>query len=98
MFRKLNTKHGNERPRKLQYLRTNKALAKHDLKTKNWSHLEREQTVKGGKERRREEEEEEEKRKKEESSQGMELWIFGMETTLGMDFVWITWNFKVLYG
>ena len=20
-----------------------------------------------------------------------------METTLGMDFVWITWNFKVLY-
>ena len=35
--------------------------------------------MKGGKERRREEEEEEEKRKKEESSQGMELWIFGME-------------------
>ena len=32
------------------------------------------------------------------SSQGMELWIFSMETTLGMDFVWIAWNFKVLYG
>ena len=28
----------------------------------------------------------------------MELWIFGMETTLSMDFVWITWNFKALYG
>ena len=35
--------------------------------------------------RRREEEEEEIKQK-------------GMETTLGMDFVWITWNFKALYG
>ena len=23
---------------------------------------------------------------------------FCMETTLGMDFVWITWNFKALYG
>ena len=22
----------------------------------------------------------------------------GMGTTLGMDFVWITWNFKALYG
>ena len=22
----------------------------------------------------------------------------GMETTLSMDFVWITWNFKALYG
>ena len=28
----------------------------------------------------------------------MELRIFGMETTLSMDFVWITWNFKALYG
>ena len=32
------------------------------------------------------------------SQKGMELWTFGMEITLGMDFVWITWNFKVLYG
>ena len=23
---------------------------------------------------------------------------FCMETTLSMDFVWITWNFKALYG
>ena len=35
--------------------------------------------------RRREEEEEEIKQK-------------GMETTLSMDFVWITCNFKALYG
>ena len=49
----------------------------------------------GGKERRIEEEEEEEKRKKEEASQGMELWDFCMETTLGMDFVWII---RILYG
>ena len=70
------------------------ALANMGFKDQNWSHvLERRETVEREGERR-----EEEKRKKEESSQGMELWIFGMETTLGMDFVWITWNFKVLYG
>ena len=44
----------------------NMALTNMDLKTKNWSHVGEEQTVKRGKERRREEEEEEEKRKKEE--------------------------------
>ena len=39
-----------------------------------------------------------ERKKKEDSSQasqGMELWIFGMETTLSMDFVWITWNLRL---
>ena len=40
------------------------ALTNMDLKTKNWSHVGEEQTVKRGKERRREEEEEEEKKRK----------------------------------
>ena len=63
--------------------------------------LREEQTVKGGKERRRKEEEEEEKRKKEDSSQDQaKVWNFEfcMETTLGMDFVWIIWNVKAFYG
>ena len=25
----------------------------------------------------------------------MELWIFGMETTLNMNFVWITWKLRL---
>ena len=41
--------------------------------------------------RRREEEEEEEKRKEEESIQESQ----GMETTLSMNFVWITWNLRL---
>ena len=50
----------------------------------------------GEKEQKREGEGEEKKkgrrwRSKDQASQGM-------ETTLGMDFVWITWNFKALYG
>ena len=68
------------------------ALTNMDLKTKNWSHLGRRNKPYGEKEkrrgrgrRRREEEEEEIKQK-------------GMETTLSMDFVWITWNFKAWYG
>ena len=44
------------------------ALINMDLKTKNWSHVGEEQTVKRGKERRREEEEEEEKKRKRRSS------------------------------
>ena len=44
------------------------ALTNMDLKTKNWSHLGEEKTVKRGKERRREEEEEEEKKKMERRS------------------------------
>ena len=74
----------------------NKALANMGLKRpKLVSFWEGEQNVK-------EKEKGEKKRKKmegqDQGQQGMELWIFGMETTLGMDFVWITWNFKVLYG
>ena len=42
-----------------------------------------------GEERRREEEEEEEKKRKRGSSQQ------GMETTLSMNFVWITWNLRL---
>ena len=38
--------------------------------------------------------EETRKRKKEEPRSSQQ----GMETTLSMDFVWITWNFKALYG
>ena len=51
-----------------------------------------EQTVKGGKERRRKEEEEEEKRKEDSSQDQAKVWNFEfcMETTLSMDFVWIT--------
>ena len=71
----------------------NKALAKiWDLKAKLVSNLggelknEWEKEKRRGRGRRRREEEEEEIKQK------------GMETTLGMDFVWITWNFKALYG
>ena len=44
-------------------------------------------------EERRGEEEKEEKRKKGDSSQ--EPSQKGMETTLSMDFVWITWNLRL---
>ena len=57
-----------------------------NLKTKLVSFVGEEENVKREKE---EEEEEEEKRKEEESiqaSQGMELWIFGMEITLKYEF------------
>ena len=47
-----------------------------ELKDQNWSHL-------GRKEKR--EGEGEEKRKRKRRSRGMELWIFGMETTLIME-------------
>ena len=60
------------------------ALTKFGFKDQNWSHLE------GGtnrEERRREEEEEEEEKPR--SSQQ------GMETTLSMDFVLITWNLRL---
>ena len=53
----------------------------------------------GKKEKR---EEEEKKRKKREETRSSKprygTLDFCMETTLGMDFIWITWNFKVLYG
>ena len=52
----------------LKMQRPNMALTKHGFKTKNWSHLEKDQTVeRRGKERRRgrrREEEEEKKREK----------------------------------
>ena len=75
------------------------ALANMGFKDQNWSHFGKEKKREGGEEEKR-------KRKKRRSRPTrygtiwfcMELWIFGMETTLGMDFVWITWNFKVLYG
>ena len=40
------------------------------------------------------------RRRREEEEEGIKpkrygTWIFGMETTLSMDFVWITW---ILYG
>ena len=65
------------------------ALTNMDFKTKNWSHVGEEQTVKRGKERRREEEEEEEKKRKKME----EPKRYGT-----LDFVWITWNCKALYG
>ena len=57
-----------------------------DLKTKNWSHVGEEQTVK----REEEEEEEEEEKKRKRRSRGMELWIFGMETNIdcGLYDIW----------
>ena len=39
--------------------------------------------------------EEKRKRKKKEEPRSSQQ---GMETTLSMDFLWITWNFKALYG
>ena len=60
------------------------AFTKSGFKDHNWSHLE-EGTNR--EERRREEEEEEEEKPR--SSQQ------GMETTLSMDFVWITWNLRL---
>ena len=54
----------------------------------NWERTRRE-------ERRGEEEEEEEKKRREVQAKIKQK---GMETTLSMDFVWITWNFKALYG
>ena len=45
-----------------------------------------------------EEEEEEKKRKRRSSKPRYGTLNFCMETTLSMDFVWITWNFKALYG
>ena len=65
------------------------ALTNMDLKTKNWSHVEEEQTLKRGKERRREEEEEEEKRKKEEPKS--KVWNLGF-------LYGTTWAFKALNG
>ena len=46
----------------------------------------------------REEEEEEEKKRRREIKPRYGTLDFCMETTLGMGFVWITWNFKALYG
>ena len=45
-----------------------------------------------------EEEEEEKKRKRRSSKTRYGTLDFCMETTLSMDFVWITWNFKAWYG
>ena len=65
--------------------------------------IKRPKLVSFGKKEKREEGEGEEKKKgrrwrrSSQASQGMELWIFGMETTLSMDFVWIIWNCKALY-
>ena len=52
-------------------------LAKHGLKTKNWSHLVRERTVE--RERREEEEEEEKKKRRrgrDQASQDQEVWNY----------------------
>ena len=50
------------------------------------------------KKRRREgEKKKKRKRKRKEGDQASQD-SRGMETTLGMDFVWLTWNFKALYG
>ena len=59
-----------------------------DLKAKLVSNLGESSKTDGRRRREEEEEEEEEKKRKRRSSKK------GMETTLSMDFVWITWNFK----
>ena len=49
-------------------------------------------------EKREEEEKEEEENNKRRGRREAKIKQQGMETTLSMDFVWITWNFKALYG
>ena len=46
------------------------------------------------KKRRREGEKKKKRKEGDQASQDSR----GMETTLGMDFVWLTWTFKALYG
>ena len=65
------------------------ALENLDFKRPNWSHLGR---TGWGEERRREEEEEEEKKRR---SGDQAKQPKGMETTLSMNFVWITWNLRL---
>ena len=59
-----------------------------DLKAKLVSNLGESSKTDGRRRREEEEEKEEEKKRKRRSSKK------GMETTLSMDLVWITWNFK----
>ena len=67
----------------------NKALANMGFKDQIWSQIGRKEKREGRGRIRREEEEGEIKQAK--------VWNFGfcMETTLGMYFVWITWNCKL---
>ena len=62
-------------------------LNKHGFKDQNWSHVlgeernRRERRAKEEKKRKRKK-----KKKRSQASQGMELWIFGMETNLDYEF------------
>ena len=78
---KLNPKRG--------FWRAKQGLRKHGLKRPNWSQIGRGNRGEG------DEEEEEKKRKRRSSKPRYGTWIFCMETTLSMDFVWITWNLRL---
>ena len=72
------------------------ALTNKRFKDQNWSHLRGDQKRgEEGEERKREKKRRRRRRKEEEEEKIKQK---GMETTLSMDFVWITWNFKALYG
>ena len=75
------------------------ALKNMDLKTKNWSHLGEEQTVKGGKEEKRKRKKNKRRRGGGRSSKKVWKLNLSMELTLGMDsimdhmdFVWDSRN------
>ena len=78
-------------------------LNKHGLKTKNWSHLVRDQTVEREREEeKREEEEEEERRRRGEEGEAKQAKVwnldFGMELTLDMNSIMdLVWNSRKDY-
>ena len=72
------------------FWRAKQGLSKHGIKKTKIGLILGRRTKREGEGERREEEEEDGTR--------YGTLDFCMETTLGMDFVWITWNFKALYG
>ena len=84
---------------KMGFWRAKQGLSKTwDIKAKLVSNLGKSSKTDGRRIREEEEEEEEEKKRKRRSSKKVWNFEFCMKTTLCMDFVWITWNFKALYG